>query len=288
MSKPRKERRSRAVRLVPVLLCVACGAGVEAPSLNLPDRPADAPGGNEIVAALRSLDLGDREETIYREVARGNVPEWLRRLRPVDIAGEVDGRRLHVTFWVTPDYLAVGSDDDNLLMPLSARTAQRIADLAGGLLPTPTMVDAIWAAADVRVEPIRFPPDEHMRSVRYLERHDNLVKAQLMVYGEEPGAFLAGHKVDVVITPSLAQHPGEVALYGWHRTNGRPIQSLYVGATDSLVTFSHGVRLVHRRVLVDGEPRDMMDVLGDPAVAPILSAGGVIAVAGYPAPASGQ
>jgi hypothetical protein len=171
---------------------------------------------------------------------------------------------------------------------LSARAAQRIADLAGGSLATPRMVDAIWAAADLRVEPIRFRPDEFMRSVEYIERHNDLVRAQLMVYNESPGVFLAGHKLDVVITASLSEHPGEIAIYGWHRSNGTPVQSLYVGATDSLVAFSHGVRLVHRAVLVDGVPRDLHDVLGDTALASILSAGGVIARARYPEPSGAQ
>jgi hypothetical protein len=275
----------RVVRplLAAALLCLACGPEFDAPRLDLPERVTGAPGGDAIAADLRMLDLGAREERVFEEIASGNVPDWLRRLRQVDLTGEIDGRTRRVTFWVTPDYLAVGSDDDNLLIPLSARTAQRIADLTGGSLPTPRMVDAIWAAAELRVQPIRFPPDEHMRSLRYIERHDALVKAQLMVYDESPGVFLAGHKLDVVITASLAEHPGEIALYGWHRSNGKPVQSLYVGATDSLVVFSHGVRLVHRGVLVDGMPRDLLDVLGDPVLAPILSGGGVIADAGYAA-----
>ncbi|MGH7483020.1 MAG: hypothetical protein ACRELV_12770 [Longimicrobiales bacterium] len=46
--------------------------------------------------------------------------------------------------------------------------------------------------------------------------------------------------------------------------------------TDSLVAFSHGVRLVHRRVLVDGATRDSWEVLGDPKLAPLLSEGGVV------------
>jgi hypothetical protein len=271
-----------------LLLCVACGPGVDRPTLDLPERPADAPGGDAIVNDIRGLDQAAREERIFEEVASGNVPGWLRRLSRVEMSGQVEGRTHHVTFWVTPDYLAVGSADDNLLIPLSARTAQRIADLTGGSLPTPRMVDAIWAAADLRVEPIRFRPDEFMRSVDYIERHDDLVKAQLMVYNESRGVFLAGHKLDVVITASLSEHPGEIAIYGWHRSNGIPVQSLYVGATDSLVAFSHGVRLVHRAVLVDGVPRDLHEVLGDTALAPILSAGGVIAHARYPEPGGAQ
>ncbi len=62
------------------------------------------------------------------------------------------------------------------------------------------------------------------------------------------------------------------------------IQPLFIGATDSLVAFSHGVRLVDRRVVVDGARRDLWDVLRDPELAQLLSDDGVIAQASYPAP----
>lgn len=189
-----------------------------------------------------------------------------------------------MTFWVTPDYLAVGSDSDYLLIPLSAQTAQRIADLIGGSLPTPRMVDAIWASADLRVDPIRLQPNESMRTVRYFERHDNLIKGQRHLYDVPDGVLIAGHKLDVVITSALSEHPGEIALYGWHRSSGQVIQPLFIGATDSLVTFSHGVRLVDRSVIVDGARRDLWDVLRDPELAQILSDDGVITQARYPAP----
>ena len=259
-----------------VVFCLACDAGAAAPTLDLPSRPDDAPGGTEIGSDIRELDLTGREERIYAEIARGNVPGWLRELRRVDISGEVNGRHHDVTFWVTPDYLAVGATHDFLLMPLSARTAYRVADLVGASLPTPRMVDAIWSEADVRVDPIRLRPDEFMKSVHYIERHDNLIRAQRIIYHIVPGAFVAGNKLDLVLTASLAANPGKVALYGWHRSDGRPVQKRFVGATDSLVVFSHGVRLVHRRVIVDGVTRDLRDVLRDPEIAPVLSDDGVI------------
>ncbi len=273
-----------AAMLWTVLLFTACGPSEPAPVLHLPERAGAAPGGDEISREIRNLELRAREEWIYTEISQGNVPTWIRQLRPVEVRGEVGGRRHRVTFWVTPDYLAVGSEGDYLLIPLSAQTAQRIADLVGCSLPTPRMVDAIWASADLRVEPIRLQPNESMKTVRYFERHDNLVKGQRHLYDVPPGVLVAGHKLDVVIAPALAERPGEIALYGWHHSSGQVIQPLFIGATDSLVAFSHGVRLVDRRVVVDGARRDLWDVLRDPELAQLLSDDGVIAQASYPAP----
>lgn len=256
------------------LLLAACDAGGSAPVLDLPARPGDAPGGAEIARDVRDLDLEAREERIFREVARGNVPGWLRRLQRVELTGEVGGRERRVTFWVTPDYLAVGSDEDFLRIPLSPRTARRIADLAGGSLPTPRMVDAVWESARVRLAPIRLHPDEHMSTVRYFERHDQLVGAQRWLRGVPPGVFVAGHKVDVVLPATPSAGPAGGAVYGWHRPGGEPIQPLHRLPGRSRVPYSRGIRLVHRAVLVDGAPMELAAVLRDPGLAPLLSGGG--------------
>ena len=58
----------------------------------------------------------------------GNVPPFLRTFVP----GR--GRPLgavKATYFVAPDYLAVGSDDDYFLTPLTPETAQKVADLLG-------------------------------------------------------------------------------------------------------------------------------------------------------------
>jgi hypothetical protein len=263
---------------------VACDPGARVPVLELPDRASDAPGGAEIARDIRTLDLADREERIYSEVSHGNVPTWLRRLRRVETVGEVGGREHRVTFWVTPDYLAVGSDSDYFLIPLSARTGQRIADLVGGYLPTPRMVNAIWSSAKARLTPIRIRPDEFISTVRYFEHHDGLVKTQRAIYPHaRAGAFVAGHKLDVVLTRTVAANPGKVALYGWHLPDGRPIQPFYSTLfSDRLVLFSQGIRIVADSVLVDGVSSSLSDVLSDPELAPILSHEGVIARARYP------
>lgn len=254
-----------------VLLCLACDPGPDGPTLDLPARPSDAPGGAEIAADIRTLDVAAREARVYAEVVRGNMPSWFRRLERVELSGEVDGQTRRMTFWVAPDYLAVGSDDDYLYIPLSPRTALRIADLAGASLPTPRMVDAIWAAARVRLIPIRIPPDEFMGTMRYFERHNRLVQAQRRQHGAPLGAFVAGHKLDIVLPTAPVAEPADVAIYGWHLRNGRPIQPLYRVAMDNPPHFSMGIRLVHRDVLIDGAREDLAAVLHDPELAPFLA-----------------
>ena len=274
-SRPTEAGRVRgrlfAAQAAALLVALAsCGPAADAPLLDLPERAASAVGAEALAREIGALPLQAREARILEEVLSGNVPSWLRRLEPVEIRAEVDGSERRVTTWVTPDYLAVGSDDDFVLVPLSAGAAGRVADRLGAALPTPRLVDAIWAAADFRLSPIRLAADEAMRTVRYFTNHDRLVKSQRMIYDTSPGRFVAGHKVDVVLTPEVAQGRVNSAIYGWHRLDGQPIQPLYT-APEPYVMFSHGVRLVHRDVLVDGEPMDLMDVLRDPELAPILS-----------------
>ena len=271
----------RAAAWWAVLFCLACEPGAPAPVLDLPPRPSDAPGGAALARHFRGLDLEAREERIYAEIARGNVPAWLRHFQQVEMTGEVGGRERQVMFWVTPDYLAVGSDDDFFLVPLSPQIGQRIADLVGASLPTPRMVDAVWASARHRLAPIRLETNELMSTVGYFEIHDRLVRAQRGLHGVPPGALVAGHKKDVVLSATLSANPGKVAIYGWHRPDGRPIQPLSTALSDTWVGYNHGVRLVARDILVDGTRRDLSDVLRDPDLAPLLSDDGVIAGARY-------
>jgi hypothetical protein len=253
-----------------VLLAVGCDAAGSAPALDLAPRPTSAPGGAEIARDVGPLDPEAREERIYREISRGNVPGWLRRLERVEMTAESDGQRHRVTFWVTPDYLSVGSDSDFLRIPLSPQTARRVADLVGASLPTPHMIDAIWSAARARLTPIRIRPDEFMATVRYYERHDRLIEAQRWLRGVPAGDFVAGHKVDLVNPAARAVDSASGAIYGWHRPDGRPIQPLYVLSGAERIPYNQGVRLVHRRILIDGAERDLIDVLNDPELAPLL------------------
>jgi len=79
-----------------------------------------------------------------------------------------------------------------------------------------------------------------------------------------------------VISAKLALAPGKVAIYGWHQTNGVPIQPLYLKHTATWVDYSQCTRLVQQKMTVNGRPKTVAEVLADPALAGLLSSEGPI------------
>jgi len=238
----------------------------------IPPRPAAAPTGSAFARLTAAMDEAEREAAIGAELLAGNLPRFLTRLRPVTLHGHLsDGGRVRVTICVTPDYLALGSDADFLRMPMGLKTALAVADRFGFVLPTRKMVDAIYAQADVRLVPQPLPPGDAMRSNAYYTRHDRGVRRQRLGLGARLGALIAGQKKDLVITERLRQKPGRVAIYGWHRRSGEPIQPLSTVHGERYADYSHGVRLVSATAFVDGRPRPIVDLLADPQLATLLS-----------------
>lgn len=250
--------------------------GSRAAEFALPPRPADAPSGSTFASNIATLDVAAREAAVLTEVQRGNLPAFWRRF--------VEVRVPSASFWVAPDYLAIGSDDDYLLMPLTPATAQRIADLLDCVLPTKKMVDAIYQTASLKLEPLPIPPSKEMTTAPVFAQHNATVRTQraAAVAAHPLGALVAGHKKDIVLTPRLATAPGKVAIYGWHRADGRPIQPLYLGHTSAWVDYSHGVRLVRRAMTVGDTPTTVEAVLADPQRCALLSDEGPIATPRYP------
>ena len=134
-------------------LLLALGASLRTGSLDLPPRPPAAPQGMEFARSIAALPLQQREEKILAEVMAGNVPPFLRTFVPVTVTTGT----LTATYDVAPDYLAIGSDDDYFLTPLTPYTAQIIADRLGCSLPTRKMVDDIYASATVKLAPCPSP-----------------------------------------------------------------------------------------------------------------------------------
>ncbi|HPY31757.1 MAG TPA: hypothetical protein PLT00_15375 [Verrucomicrobiota bacterium] len=265
-------------------LCV--GSTVLGQTLPLPPRAPDAPAGDALIARLAPLSPAVREEMVFSQVAAGNVPDFLRQLCPVTITNQTEARTNIVTFYVTPDYLAIGADADYFRIPLTPATAQRIADLTESMLPTRKMVDAIYTAAAVKLAPIPLSPGPQMTTVPEFARHNGLVRTQrtAALTTAPLGALVAGHKKDVVLTTRLARSPDRVAIYGWHQTNGVPIQPLYLGHTAAWVDYSHGIRLVARRGLLNGQPTSLTTLLADPDTAQLLSDEGPLIAPRYPTP----
>jgi len=251
----------------------------------VPERPAGAPGGAAFLRGTEGLSAAAREARFLDALLAGNVPRFLRTLQPVTIrARGRDGQPHTVVLWVTPDYLAVGSDADFARLPLRPATAQRVADRFGCLLPTREIVDAVWAAAAVQLTPAPLSPGPQMTSSAYFLTHQRRIEAQWAAQGASRGSLTAGHKKDVVLSARLRTRPDRVAIYGWHRRDGRPIQPLSTVHGASYADYSHGARLVFDTALVDGQRRPVAEVLADPALWPLLSDEGPLADARVPGP----
>ena len=309
-----------------VLICFV--VGVFAQNLSLPTRETNALGGASFAQKVSALNLAGRESAIVSEIFAGNVPTFLRKFCPVTVTNVAGGETNLATFYAAPDYLAIGSDENYFLTPMSPNTAQRIADRLGCVLPTRKMVDAIYSAAEVKLAPTPIPPSVAMTTVPIFLQHNEMVRTQRWAFrqafslsspkggegrGEEAllfpdqipspqpsprsggeresetqrefiplGALVAGHQKDVVISARLAGVTNKVAIYGWHQTNGLPIQPLYLGHAASWVDYSQCIRLIKREMMINGEIKSIAEVLADPKLCGLISDEGVITNARYP------
>ena len=241
-------------------------------TLNLPPRPEGAMTGKQFLDSTRGMDRKQREAAILKEIQQGNVPDFARQMREI----QVNSNGHNGTLRVMPDYLAIGSNDDFVRIPMDPKTAQKIADQTGTSLPTTKMVDDIYKQADTKLTPQPLPPGAQMMSNDYYGRHNNMVEEQMSQRGAQHGLLTAGHQKDVVISNRLTQHPDRVAIYGWHQQNGKPIQGLSTVHENSYADYSHGVRLVGGTMLVDGQERPVSEVLQDPALAGLISNEGAL------------
>jgi hypothetical protein len=127
------------------------------------------------------------------------------------------------------------------------------------------MVDAIWAASAVKLTPQPIAGGTALPAAEATAQHQAMIADQLA----GRSGLIAGHKKDIVLSAKVA--PGKVAIYGWHQLNGKPIQPLYLKHSESYADYSQAVRLVAPTMTVDGVERQVADVLGDPALAALLS-----------------
>lgn len=214
-----------------------------------------------------ALLLREREEAIVAEVLAGNVPSFGRVFWEIPLMHLAPEHTASV--WAAADYLAIGSDDDFLRVPLSPISATTLADQLRCVLPTKRVVDAIYAAEGAaRLPAIAMPPPgPEMTSLRRAKAHHDRIEAARTF---APGELAAGHKKDVVIASRMAETVDRVAIYGFFE-RGKAIQSLQLPHPDWYSDYSHGIRLVRDTMLVDGEERLVEDVLRDPVLYRLLA-----------------
>ena len=244
----------------------------------IPERPSHSLTGSQFVELVSKIDDHLRERLISEQLLKGNLPNFLRKLKPVKLQQRnKSGRMVSATIFVTPDYLAIGSQADFIRMPMDYHTARMVATQFGFILPTRRVVDAIYKQSQNHFTPQPLPPGPQMCSTGYYQRHNQKILQQRYSRGIALGELVSGHKKDVVISNRLTRKPGRIAIYGWHKADGKPIQPLSTVHGAGYADYSHGIRLVSEKVLVDGKLCSVYDILKDPELAPLLSDEGPMA-----------
>jgi hypothetical protein len=234
--------------------------------------------GAQFMAYVAAMEPDEREAAIVAEILSGNIPGFLRNLVPIYIgtpSRQAQGTGA-ATLCVMPDYLAIGSDQDFVRMPMNFRSSTEIARKLGFVLPTDKIVDAVHEQAAYKFSPQPLRPGPQMISTNYFQTHESRIRAQALRDGAPVGVLVAGHKKDVVLTNLLNQRRGRIAIYGWHDRDGMPIQPLSTAHHAGYADYSHGIRLVSQIVIIDGRRHSIYDVLQDERRAELLSGEGVI------------
>jgi len=209
----------------------------------------------------------ERDSVTLKEILSGNIPSFLKKF--VAVHSKIKdslGNTHHATFYVAPDYLSIGTDEDWARIPMTPMAAQQIADRFHCFLPTRKMVDLIYEQAKVKLAPVPM----------YAFRDSSITMWQhhLIIEGQRKGrkGLIAGIKKDVVISGKISRDakPDREAIYGWHLLTGKAIQPLYTGHINWWVDYSHGIRLVYQQIRVDGKQMDYVDVLKDSILSALL------------------
>jgi len=154
--------------------------------------------GSSFYSNVASYQWKERDSLALQLLLDGNMPSFLNRFVPIhtSIKNE-EGKTIKVTYYVMPDYLSIGTNDDWARVPLTPQTAQLIANRYNCFLPTRKMVNDIYQQAGVKLEPV--PMFAFRDSTVTMWQH------HLMIEGQRKGrsGLIAGIKKDVVISPKL-------------------------------------------------------------------------------------
>ena len=255
--------------------------------LNIPARPEDAIKGSEFTDQITGLSLKDREKAVVEEILSGNVPSFSRKFQSLKISQTIGTGNYELIFFTVCDYMAIGSDEDYLYIPLTPSTAQYLANQMDCSLPTKKIVDIIYAGAGIKMYPQPITPSDKMTSVPVFSQHTDSIKQQISQIGYDRSAdsIIAGHKKDIIISNkiySTDRNYDRVVIYGWHLSINNPIQPVYNGHIAMYADYSHGVRLISNVVSINGDIYQVIDILKDPNLSVLLSSEGIISKPYYP------
>jgi hypothetical protein len=246
-----------------------------------PDQPIT---GSRFMSMTDGMTPAQREQEAVRVILAGHIPNFIRQFAEIKVKMKISNREYQAVYRVLPDYLTIGTDADFIRMPMSPIAGQKIADQFQCLLPTSKMVDDIYAQAVVQLYPQpmsngTYPNwEKRMRTNEFYREQHRLVESQRAKTSHQLGQLLAGHRKDVLVSNFLNTYRANVVIYGWHdkRNRGRPIQGYGFGHENTYEDYSHGIRLIHQTMEVDGQKMATVDVLKDPVLHRLISREGPV------------
>jgi hypothetical protein len=199
-----------------------------------------------------------KQPAILEAVQRGRgVYEWV----PLEL-----GR---IRVFVFADALKI----DMVRVPVTAATEQQIADMLGGMLLTPKLVDLIYQRAKWRPGPHLLPPTADWPTIQNRSRVIDAEFPEL-----QPTDLIAPVGKDWVLSSKISTT--RAANYGLHAKGARYASATLPGTlvwqsvghahNQHHTDWSQLCRLVRRRCLLDGREADLRDILSDTALAPLV------------------
>lgn len=254
----------------------------------IPERPSDAPTGSQFMAAMDRLgNLNDKanqhkmEEYMLAEISRGNIPSFCRPEKMKTITMKSPDGTTAISFKAGLDYMAIGSDQDFVRVPMTPLLAQAIAKKYNLAMPTKEMAKAIYEKADVKIEPggLVYTKEDQlkMQGNDFIQKHNakinNLLGPEGIKQLQQGQILVAGHKKDPILSRYAEKHRDRLDFFGLFQ-NGKPIQDNPAHESDYR-DYSHGTRLLDGEIIdeVTGDKIAIYDALKIPKYAKILNGG---------------
>jgi hypothetical protein len=223
--------------------------------------------GSAFYKSVAAATWQERDSIAVSNILAGDMPSFLKEFVRINTSIKTsNGKTIKAHYYVMPDYMSIGTNDDWARVPLTPMAAQKIADSFHCFLSTRKIADDVYRQAIVKPEPV--PMYAYRDSSPTMWQHHLIIEGQR----KDRKGLIAGIKKDVIITGKLTRDSktNRVAIYGWHKPNGTPIQPVYTGHVNWYVDYSHGVRLVYRTIWVDGKQWDYIDILKDKELQKLL------------------
>ncbi len=244
--------------MISLLAAIACNKNLH---VRHPDHVAGSISGTSFYKQAAAYNWKQRDSLFLEYFNQGNVPDFFFQFKAVSFNYKDSlGNAYRISFYCSPDYAMIGTNQDWARVPLTPLAAQVMADSLHCFLPTRKMVDLIYQQSKVKLEPV--PMYAYRDSTVTMWQH------HLIIEGQRKGmkGLISGIKKDIVIC-SEAAFKGKndrVAIYGWHKPDGKPIQPLYTGHVNWYADYSHGARMIYHKIRVNNKWIDYRDLFNNP------------------------